>query len=473
MERSPIILKMLYGLGILCLNFSLVGMVHSMPTPDLLRIESFGNADDTLRDRALQMLTQHMDDLRNLSSRQFAFKSGYTNPNPTVPCEYCATQKDVKLDEYVVDVSDRFENFDFTYTIVNAYDDMVVITNQKGDYEVSVNLKMTVRGLLENDNTINTKKQKTTFLVYKFKLNYIKGIYGIAEITAKQAPGADTWMVEINPNIGVTSPEFGSQDIYDASSSSVFLTKLGVVRYFNPFGGVNPANIWFKAGMRVNLLNSRLSSDFLDFTDPKVRLDGSTEINPHEIDVLFNLTDVVEKQTSVLIEIPVGFSKRFRLSNAMELSLEAEVSYSFALITNYTTTYRMDQLGTNHLFNSDIQSESGGNPVMYDVNPEAVLTSDGERLDFFRNRSAELEPEDENNTGYFTFSFRPTLMIRKFETLKYNIGLNIGFSAVDNDPFPIGFSYFDAPSGASRRPIHNANEATSSIFVGIIFGIKF
>jgi hypothetical protein len=83
-----------------------------------------------------------------------------------------------------------------------------------------------------------------------------------------------------------------------------------------------------------------------------------------------------------------------------------------------------------------------------------------------------MTPENKNS-GYITFSFRPTLMIRKYETLKYNVGLNIGFSAVNRDPFQVDYAYFNRANTETVRPIHEANEAASLIFVGIIFGIKF
>lgn len=471
MERRLNIQKWFYGVAILCMGFCVP--VYSAPVNYSSAENNFGNSDDTLRDRAMVMLKEHMDDLRNLTSRQFAFKAGYVNPNPTVPCDYCAGTKDIKLDDYVVDISNRFENFDFTYQITDAYDDIRVVTNQKGDYEVVINVKKTVRGLLEDDNTVNKKKRKTSFLTYRFTLNYIKGIYGISEITAKEAPGADAWMVELNPNIMLTKPDFGSQQVYALSSSSAFLTKLGVVKYFNPFSGLNPANIWLKAGARINLLTSKIQSDFVDFTESEVPLDGGTETNPHEIDIRRDLTDVTEKQTSLLVEIPVGFSKRFRLSNTSELSLELEVSYSFLLFSNYKSTYRLDQIGTNHLLNSDIQSQSGGSPVTYDAAQEVVLSADGELINFFRDQTQEIEPDKSDNSGYLTFSFRPTVMIKKFESLRYNIGLNVSYRGVNNDPFQLDYSYFNGGNTENRKPVHDADEAKSRIFAGLIFGIKF
>jgi hypothetical protein len=188
---------------------------------------------------------------------------------------------------------------------------------------------------------------------------------------------------------------------------------------------------------------------------------------------MYNLTNVEEKQTSILLEIPLGFSKRFRLSNTSELSLEVEVSYSFPVFKSTKGEYMLDQLGTNHLLNNDIQSESGGSPVLYENSPQIVLTQDGELIDFYRNRPEELDADDSDKEGYFTFSFRPSLMIKKFEKLKYNLGINLSYFALNNDPFQIDYPYFDAATAGEARSIHGIDEAESRIFAGIVFGITF
>ena len=440
--------------------------------------ESYGNGnlsggEDTLRDRAISIVKEHMNDLKNINARKFNFKAGFTMPNPTVPCDYCVQEKGIKLDDYVVDVTERYSNFDFEYELTDSYNDINVVTNQKGDYMISLNVKKTVKGLLESDNTINKKRSKSTYLVYIVALNYNKDIYGITSLIAKRTPGVNVWMVEINPNLRFSKPDFGSQEVFSPSTSSAFLTKIGVVKYFNPFGGVNAANVWLKAGLRVNLLNSKLQSDFADFTDQGVQLDGSTDSNPHNIDVRYNITDVVEKQTAILLEIPVGFSKRIKLNSVTELSLEAEVSYTFPVFRQVSGDYMLDQLGTNHLLNKDVQSESGGNPVLYGNFPQMVLSADGELVEFFRNRRQNMEIDDSSGDGYFTFSFRPTFMIRKFEVLKYNIGLNISYITLSNDAYNIDQSYFNAPSDAPIKPLHDLDEAVGHIYGGLVFGVKF
>lgn len=453
----------------LCISTSLSGA-----SPNYLERDGILSAgEDTLRDRAISVVKEHMDDLKNINARKFNFKTGFTMPNPTVPCDYCAQEKGIKLDDYVVDVTERYANFDFEYELTDSYEDINVVTNQKGDYMISLNVKKTVKGLLESDNTINKKRSKTTYLVYIISLNYNKDVYGITSLIAKRAPGVNVWMAEINPNLRISKPDFGSQEVFNPGSSSAFLTKVGVVKYFNPFGGVNAANVWLKAGLRVNLLNSKLQSDFADFTAQGVELDGSSDSNPHNIDVKYNFTDVVEKQTAVLLEIPVGFSKRIKLSGVTELSLEAEVSYSFPVFRKVSGDYMLDQLGTNHLLNKDVQSESGGNPVLYGNSPQMVLSANGELVEFFRNRRQDMEIDDSNGDGYFTFSFRPTFMIKKYEVLKYNIGLNISYTTVSNDIYNIDQSYFNAPSDAPIKPLHDLDEASGHIYGGIVFGVKF
>lgn len=437
---------------------------------------SYGNlraGEDTLRDRAIVLVKKHMDDLKNMNSRKFDFKTGFTMANPTVPCDYCMQEKGIKLDDYVVDVTERYSNFDFEYELTDSYDDIKVITNQKGDYMVTLNVKKTVKGLLETDNTINNKRSKTTYLVYIMSLNYNRGVYGIISLIAKRAPGEDVWMAEINPNLRISSPDFGSQDVFSPSSSSTFLTKVGVVKYFNPFGGVNAGNIWFKAGLRVNLLTGKLQSDFADYTDQGIELDGGTDSNPHNIDVKYNYTDVTEKQTAIILEVPVGFSKRIRLSSTAELSLELEVSYSLPVFRKVSGDYMLDQLGTNHLLNRDIQSSSGGSPVLYGNSPQEVLTANGELVEFFRNRNRDLQIDDSNKSGYFTFSFRPTVMIKKHEVLKFNIGLNIGYTTMGNETYNINQTYFNASQDAPISPLHDMDEASGHIYGGVVFGVKF
>jgi|SRR5690554_154962 len=453
----------------LCLSAT----VSASPIDYLHNDAVLSGGEDTLRDRAITLVKKHMEDLKQINARKFDFKTGFTMANPTVPCDYCMQEKGIKLDDYVVDVTERYSNFNFEYELTDAYDDIKVVTNQKGNYMVTLNVKKTIKGLLEADNTINKKRSKTTYLVYIMALNYNKGVLGISSLIAKRAPGVDVWMVEVNPNFRITTPDFGSQEVFSASSSSAIMTKIGVVKYFNPFGGVNAGNVWLKAGLRANLLNSRLQSDFADFTEQAIELDGSTESNPHNIDVKYNYTDVVEKQTAILLEIPVGFSKRFQLGNTTELSLEAEVSYSFPIYRKVSGEYLLDQVGTNHLFNRDIQSESGGSPVSYGSAPQKVLTADGELVEFFRSRSREMQIDDSNKKGYFTFSFRPTIMIKKYEVLKYNIGLNIGYSTMANETYNINQSYFNALQDAPIKPLHDLDEAAGHIYGGVVFGVKF
>ncbi|NEN23559.1 hypothetical protein G3O08_08600 [Cryomorpha ignava] len=453
----------------LCLSTSLL----AAPTDYLHGDRNLNSGEDTLRDRAISLVKEHMDDLKNINARKFDFKTSFTMPNPTVPCDYCVQEKGIKLDDYVVDVTERYSKFDFEYELTDSYDEINVVTNQKGDYMVNLNVKKTVKGLLEADNTINKKRSKTTYLVYIISLNYNKDVYGISSLIAKRPPGVNVWMAEINPNLRISNPDFGSQEVYSPNSSYAFLTKMGVVKYFNPFGGVNAANIWFKAGLRVNLINSKLQSDFADFSTQGVELDGDTDANPHNIDVKYNFTDVVEKQTAILLEIPIGFSKRIKLSSTTELSLEAEISYSFPIYRKVSGDYMLDQLGTNHLFNKDVQSESGGSPVIYGNSPQMVLTANGELIEFFRSRRQDTEIDDSNGDGYFTISLRPTFMIRKYEALKYNIGLNIGYSIIGNETYSIDQSYFNASQDKPVKPLHDLDEASGHIYGGIVFGVKF
>ncbi len=459
---------------LLCLSMSFCVSISafSISSENLPSNLTYDMAEEMARDSAKILLKTHYDKLRNIRSNAFAFKADFINPNPIVPCDYCVQTKNVSLDEYASDISNRYKNLNFEYEITESDDEIVVERIQKGFYAVTLNVKMTVTGLLNNENTVDEKKRKTTYLTYTFHLDYNNNIFGIKNLTAKQAPGANFWMVELNPNFRIGNPDFGSQDVYAVNSSRAFLTKLGVVTYFNPFGGVNPNNIWLKAGLRVGLLNSTLESDLVDFRTNNIELDGGTELNPHEIDVIYDLSEVIEKQTQILLEIPLGISKRFSISNDAELSLEAEISYSFTITKKTSGTYFLDQLGTNHLLNKDIQSQSGGNPVLYETSPEIVMTSDGELIDFFRSRSEDMNLDDSDKAGYFTFSFRPTVMIRKYQVMKYNIGLNFSFYNVENDPSQIDYNYFNAARTNEVKPLHDFDEAGSRIYAGIVFGLK-
>jgi hypothetical protein len=439
------------------------------------KVMSMNPSHDTLRDRAILLLEQHFDNLKNLRNQSGPFQTGFIKSNPKVPCDYCEQSQDIELSTYVSNLlaPDKYpDGLEFSYERIEKYDDIYVLEFERGLYNVTMNVKKTVTGLYGADKKVKEGKSRTTHLQFVFELDYNDNIIGIASLSETKAPGVNAWMLEVSPNLSLTSPDFSNQQVFDASASSAALVKLGAVYYFNPFKGVNSANIWFKTGLRLSYMSAKLSSDLVDFRRRDVALDGHDSQNPHSIDLRYDIGDVNENLTAIGIEVPIGFSKRFKIGEKKELSIEIEASYTYEIVKQVSGDYVMDLTGTNHLLNADVQSSSGGSPVIYQSAPQSVLSASGEVIAFSRGNPGDLGENETTALGYLSFSFRPSIFIKKFDKIKYNIGLNFSYAAISYSTFTIDEMYFDNSRSTTASPLYEADQSTGHFFAGVFFGIK-
>lgn len=430
---------------------------------------------DTLRDRAILLLEEHMANLKNLSKNSAAYQTGFIKNNPKVPCDYCLQSQDVELSTYVSNLlaPDRYPNgLKFTYERIEKYDDIYVQEFERGLYNVTMNVKKTVTDLYGQDKQVKEGKTRISYHQYIFELDYNDNVVGILSLTETKSPGENTLMLEMNPNFRLTAPDFSSQEVFDATSSSAALIKFGAVYYFNPLKGVNKTNIWFKAGLRLSYLSSNISSDLLDFRRQNVALEGHQNENPHSIDLRYDISNLSERVTALGIEIPIGFSKRIAIGDKKELSLEVEASYTYEFIKQVRGDYVMDLTGTNHFLNNDVQSSSGGSPAIYQSSPQAVLSEAGDLIGFSRGNAGKLDDNEGTTLGYISLSFRPSIFIKKFDKIKYNVGLNFSYVGMAYNGFRIDETYFDGSQSSPGIPLHEADQQSGHFFAGVFFGIK-
>lgn len=433
---------------------------------------SLAEPEDSIRARTLVVLENHFNDLKNIQENSFEFKSRFQNSASVIPCDFCEKYDEKQLDDYVFLIQTKYpEEIPFTYEVDE--EEMQLTKWDVNRWEVLVTVKTSFE-LLMMENGEMVEKKRSTYMDFLIFLDYAKNDFIIRSVEGKKSPSANFLALEFSPNYRISNADYANQPGFDGFSSRAYMLKFGASYYFYPFGGVNQANIWLKGGLRLGLIQSNFELDQLNFVEREVPLAGQVDGGPNHLDLERNILNLSESQTSVFLEVPIGISKRFGLSPKTDLSLELEASYSFEIFERLNGDYQRDQLGTNHFFINSFQQESGGELFVYDETPQAVLReSNGEIVEFYRNRNGILDDNRTETSGFLTFSFRPSLFIRSYEKIKYQIGLNISYLLLPESSTEVFTeAQFDPDSGIELSSINESDQNNTPLFIGILLGLR-
>jgi len=454
--------------------FSLIALHgYSVYDSNFRVIESFVQLDDSIEAKGLEVLESHMSDLKLIRENGGVFKARFKNTVSSLPCDYCEKLKPVGLDAYVFDASEYFpDGLSFDYKIQNS-DNIEVFTYSKSQYRVDIPVVINFHELLTEDNVVIQKSRKS-LIKYSIFIDYQTSEFSIQAVESLASDKKNILMFEFTPNLRVSSSEFSGSIEEQDYSSSAFRASGGISYYFNPFGCQNNSDIWLKAGLRIGFVSSSFELSQLRFVDQEIDIIGGPSESENYLDLIRNVYEINESLTTWILELPVGVSKRWSLSSKTDFSLEIEGAYNMELTENIDGDYLSDQLGTNHFFINGYQSASGGSNLTYDSSPQSIrVENSGELVNFYRNRAGLLSPNSTDQTSYFTFSLRPTIFIRKYEELKYQIGLNASIAFLpEPSNTDLDYNYFDPDSGNELPSIVESDLNTTPFYLGLVFGIN-
>jgi hypothetical protein len=318
-------------------------------------------------------------------------------------------------------------------------------------------------------------KPSTVELIATVK--YINGRWGVENVERVASPG-NLLMLELAPMLAMGSPKFDDQKGFSPDVSST-LIKAGVVYYFHPFSKLNADEVWLKTGLRVAMRTTKLESGELDFDraglvhTPAVGANGLVVDDHSTINVRSHVGNINETVRSTAIEVPLGISKRVKLSATMDLSLEAEASYSIELARSIDGDYELERNGTDHVINGETMNASGGANALYSKPPQAVRdAASGEVIDFFTGRTGLLDGLALDKSGYLSFGLLPSVFIRKNGNIKYNIGLRlqmVGNAQVDG---VLDADYFLKEDDTQRPALSTLTNSAYQTFIGLTLGLS-
>jgi hypothetical protein len=288
----------------------------------------------------------------------------------------------------------------------------------------------------------------------------------------------NTLMLELAPMLAMGGPESDDQKGFTPDVSGT-LIKAGMVYYFHPFSKTNTSEVWLKTGLRVAMRTTNLESGDLDYDrtglvhTPAIGANGLVVDDNATINVRTHVGNINEIVRSTAIEVPMGISKRVKLGTAMDLSLEAEVSYAFELARSIDGDYGVDRTGTDHIINGETMNASGGAGVEYTASPQAVRdAASGEVIDFFTGRTSLLDGLALDKSGYLSFGFLPSLFIRKNGEIKYNMGLRFQMVGNPQADGVLDASYFLNEDDTERPALSTLTNSAYQTFIGLTLGLS-
>lgn len=439
-------------------------------------------AKDTLMDQAVVFLNKTLDDLRDIRNRSQAFLSAFSDESARHPCDICRERGSaVDVHRYAFEAEQAYpERFEFTTEIDRDAITYVKFDKYEYRYRIPYTKHIPASPLAQGDgNRQDLAKPYTVKLIAVVK--YLNGHFSIENVEGS-APGAagdpDMLMVELAPMIAIGTPAFNDQAGFTPDVSGT-LIKAGIVWYFSPSEDLKQQGVWLKTGLRVAMRTAQLDHGDLEYVRDKVGLTPAYGrqgliVDPEPtIDIKTRVSGLNETIRSTALELPFGVSKRIPLSRNMDLSLEAEVSYSVVLTNSIDGDYDLDRTGTNHVIAGDTMSASGPTPLAYTHADAAVKeAATGELIEFFTGRTGLLDDLALDKKGFLSFGFLPSVLIRSDGKVKYNIGLR--FQMVGNTRTSgtvLGEDYFRNESDNDRPALTTLTSSPYQTYVGLTLGL--
>lgn len=464
--RNPVYL-LLFLCGALLAG---VRPVQAKQPPPL--VEPPGPIIDTVKERAINLLKANLQHLSDLYTHTNAFKSAYAQ-GAKVFCDVCADPLPKDVSDYVYAVGNAFPGgFKFTFQIL--IDRIEKTQTEPGYYEITIPFRKRVPKVSATGEVKGGTQELD--LVCQMEFAYPENRFAIVSVLEDRAPASNVLMLELSPLFGLGSLQFdGFEGQAPTTQSRAY--NAGIMYYFNPFRGTNRGNIWLKAGLRAGLRQTELTLGGATYQQDDVALQAAQGVNialDQRIDLTQQVAGIKENVNAVVAEVPVGLAKRWNLNREVDLVLELEAGYGFALSRKVDGQYDLDQTGTNHTVGGAIMQEGGGTgaPRFYDAPNAAVIGANGDRIDFFTGRTSVLDGIDDAGTGYLFFGLNPSLLLRQSDKIRYNIGLRfsmMGTRAVQNTIDPAWFLNEDE---SGRPSITSTTTTTFQPFVGAFLGLN-
>lgn len=434
---------------------------------------------DTLREQAIAFVERNLNDLREIRTRSQAFLSAFLDESARHPCDICRDRSaNADVHKYAFEAEQAYpERFDFTSEIDR--DAITVVKFDKNEYRYRIPYVKHIPAspLAQGDgNRQDLRKPYSTRLTAVVK--YMNGRFSIENVEGEAPPPANTLMIELAPMLSMGSNSFDDQTGFtpDVSGS---LVKAGIVWYFSPSASLKKSGVWLKTGLRAALRTTKLESGDLEYARKGVVLTPATGMNgmvidpAPTIDVRTGVSHLNETVRSTGIEIPLGISKRVPLSRSMDLSLEGEIGYTFILSSSIDGDYELERTGTHHVIAGETMQASGGQALTYD-HPDAAVkeAATGKVIDFFNGRTALLDGLSPDKSGYLSFGFIPSLLIRKDDEVKYAIGVR--FLMVGNPRTSgtvLNADYFQNGDDTTRPVPSSLTSSAYQTFIGLTLGL--
>lgn len=433
---------------------------------------------DTLRDQAVMFLEKHLNDLRDIHGRTQAFTSAFLDESARHPCDICKDRTaNVDASKYAFEAEQAFpERFEFTHEIHREGITVWKLDKNEFRFTIPYTKRIPASPLgKRGGNRPDLGKPSTVELIASVK--YINGRWGIENVERVPIP-TKTLMLELAPLIAMGSQKFDGQGGFTPDISGT-LIKAGAVYYFHPFSKLNTAEVWLKTGLRVAMRTSKLENAELDYDrtglvhTPAIGAGGYVVDDSSTINVRCHVGNINETVRSTAIEVPLGISKRFKLGSSMDLSLEAEMSYSIEVARSIDGDYELDRIGTDHRINGEWIDASGGANAVYASPPAAVRdAASGEVIDFFTGRTSLLDGLALDKSGYLSFGFLPSLFIRKNGEIKYNIGLRFQMVGNPQADRVLDADYFLKEDDAQRPALSTLTSSAYQTFIGLTLGLS-
>ena len=430
---------------------------------------------DTLLPKAIDFLERNLNDLRQVATRAQEYTAAFTDEISRTACDVCIERdQPIAPHRYAFTVEQAYPGgFAFTHRI--AHKGITMNKLDRAEYEWRIPLE---KDIPSSVNAAAAHLGKPFTVHHIATVRYLNGRFSIRNVEGVKAREPQIF-VDLYGLMGLGRPAFGEQEGFapDVAANSV---GVGLSWYFNPFSRANKANVWLKTGLRASLRTDKLVTSGMNYTRAglvhtnAIGANGFVVDQAPTMDVDLRVHDLTETTRSTLLTVPLGISKRFALGGKLELALEAEVNYGYAIARNTAGHYMLDQTGTNQRINCELMDATGGTVLTYTApNAAVVEAATGETVDFYTGRTGAIDGLDTGPRGQLGFAFLPALILYRKGEAKYLIGLRAQW---DGNPRNTGTTldhrWFTGTDDKTRPALGSLTSNSFRLFAGITFGVR-
>lgn len=452
--------------------------MHPDPKPE---------ADDTVAYRAVTLLKAHLDHLRDLYKFTAPFVNAYA-ADGQVHCDVCPVKGPVDPREYAFKVTGLFPG-GFQFDQMIDTDAAEAFKQDKGIYTVTVPFYKQVPRVNSKGALVPDKNERVDLIAH-FRIDYTKVGKGkwweIQEIVLDKPPALNMLMLEVSGIKAVGRPKSEALSDLDPTFRGSGLTA-GIGYYFYPGAGVNHRNIWLRAGLRGGIRRTGLNSDGHTFETDPLALKPTRSLLPdslavqHRLRLQQEVKDVKETVNSGVIEVPLGVSKRWHVTDYVDFGLELELGAGVEFARKVTTTNDLTQYGWQTLYWGDEEidpvTEDGGGRMRYDQPYQVVTDSDGRVHTFGAVDNEKLHEQIESKARpYLFWGLNPSLFLRGFnDEIKYQVGFRFAMISGNRakDDAPVDGFYFRSDVGEPRPALTTMVDSALRTYIGFNVGMKF